>query len=72
MLTYDWTKNGGQVIWATRADLALFLEGWDMGETWACHKHNPDFYTSQLAANILETCEDYTSEISSGNVVVNK
>ena len=24
--------------WATRVDLALFLEGWDMGEKWASHK----------------------------------
>jgi len=37
--------------WATRVDLATFLEGWDMGEKWASHTYNLVSCIGQSAAN---------------------
>jgi hypothetical protein len=52
--------------WATRVDLRVFLEGWDMGEKWASQKYNPEFCNSHMVASIrIEPYQDYTSEISS-------
>ena len=45
------SKMASNHPWATRADLRLFLDGWDMGEKWASQTYNPESCTEQLVAN---------------------